>query len=260
MNKKDSFFTSSKFIIILFCTIIALCILDITNTPTRIGFDTIELNPWTNLAITSIFVIFSAVITIRSVLLSMKNQENQRKEDNEKAVLPMGKIEKPSEQSSRREDDATVSVVSKYTKKGKTETIPTYKYIRFAFRNVGVREMYDVSIQFEENEHFAASERQAIAPIIYANDTVIIAIGPITKRPVTGNYVVEVITAGNNKGIVPIDFYIYYSDCYKNKYKQLFQIDTIHDWMKIVDTGKLFMDFENPQLSGFRVLSAPEKI
>ena len=172
----------------------------------------------------------------------------------------MGKIEKPSELSTRREDDATVLVVSKYTKRGKTEIIPTYKYIRFAFKNVGVREMYDVSIQFEENEHFATSERQVIAPIVYANDTVVIAVGPITKRPVTDNVVVEVITAGNNKGIVLIDFYVYYSDCYKNKYRQLFQIDTIHDWMKIVDTGKLFMDFQNPQLSGFRVLSAPEKI
>ena len=259
MDKKDSFFTSMKFIVILFGAIILLCILDIANIPSKFGISSIELNPWTNLAITSIFVIFSAVITIRSVLLSIKNQENQRKEDNEKAVLPMGKIDKPDNIKIRREEESITSVISRYDKAGKTEKIESFKPILFEFKNVGKREMYDISIQYQENDYFHESDIQSLAPVVYAGDSIIVSTEITTKRPIIErNSTVADIGGSIVKSVSPIIMNIYYLDCYKNKYRQQFQIETTYRWMKILESKKTFRDFENPELVGFKILSAPE--
>lgn len=263
MKKNNNFFSSNKFLIIIFSCVGILCILDIFDIPSKLGFLTkpVELNSWVSLAITSLFVIFSAVITIRSVILSIQNQETQRKEDNEKAVLPMGKIEKPSEQNIRREEDGLISVCSIYNKKGKTEKIDSYKYIKLNFKNVGVREMYNTKIKIVENEHFSSSDYQELSPIIYSNDAALIAFNIATKRPVIeNNSTVEDIGGNIVKSIAPIIFDVYYTDCYGDSYKQRFQVEVTYRWFRIIETKKTYKDFENPELAGFKVVSAPEKV
>lgn len=237
-------------------------ILDAFDIPSKIGIINAppQLNPWVELTVTCLFTIFSAIITIRAVQLSIENQEAQRKEDNEKTVLPMGKIEKLSIKNTKQEDDAVVSVISRCTKKYKTEKIPSFKYLRFRFKNVGIREMYNVSIQFINDDNFYESEKQKLAPIVYSNDTITIAIKIITQKPTIDKHTtIEKIGSNIAHPILPITFYIYYYDCYNNKYKQQFQVETIFEWFKIVDTNTSYKDFENPQLAGYKVLSAPKK-
>lgn len=248
-------------IVIVVVIALALAIADVYDIPSRFGMPRImlELNPWVELIIGAFVSILAAFIaayaTIKSVSMSIKNQEEIRREDNRKDVLPMIKIDYSAKLK-------TASSKELYVKQkidgplNQYESHQDRRSINIPIRNVGLREMYNVRVLFEGSDDFCESEEeQNLAPILYKDDLVYMLIGIITYLPKNVN--VELMN--DYYPTTKMFFNILFSDCFGNAYKQRFSVDVSYGCLR-VSGGKhneLCKDFEDVYLAGFEILSAP---
>lgn len=261
MKKKNKIIAVVLFVLFL----MSIIVFDVLNIPSRIiGMkrEMLELNSWVNLVISSIVAVFAAFIaayaTIKSVSMTIKKQEDDRKEDNRKDVLPMIRIDCLSKQkmTSRKE----VCVKQKIDKPlKKLKSFQCNGYIKIPIKNVGLREMYDVHVLFEDSEDFVGSEEeQFLVPILYKDDLVYMLISIITFMPKSIDES-ETEFVDDYHNTVKLFFSILFTDCFGNKYKQKFSIDIAYDYLRIVsgrDKG-LYRDYENASWVDFETLSAP---
>lgn len=220
-----------------------------------------------NLIINNAVVILTAVIgvfaTIRSVQKTIRNQENQRQEDNKKNALPMIKIDTSVKFSSSNYNELNVKQKTKLTPK-EQKPFHINKLLEIPIRNVGLREMYNIRAVFCANDNFEKSSKpQDITPIIYKDDLSCMAINIITYMPKSiDESSVEPVSNSHVRPVTKISFTILFDDCFDNSYQQEFAVDLTYDYLKIID-GKdngLYKDFENSELIDYEVLSAPKII
>lgn len=221
-----------------------------------------------NLIINNAVVILAAAIgafaTIRSVQKTIRNQENQRQEDNKKNALPMIKIDTSVKLSSSNYNELNVKQKTKLTPK-EQKPFHINKLLEIPIRNVGLREMYNVRAVFCANDNFEKSSKpQDITPIIYKDDSSCMAINIITYMPKSiDKSPVEFVSDSHvSRLATKLSFIILFDDCFNNSYQQKFAVDLTYDYLKITDGrgSGLYKDFENSELIDYEVLSAPKII
>lgn len=251
-------------IIVIVFALVLVIIADVFDIPSHFGIsqEMLKLNPWVELVISAFVAIFAALIaayaTIRSVSMTIKKQEENRKDDNRKDALPMIQIDYLAKIKMANKKEVYIKQKIDGSLK-KFEPIQSNGYIRIPIRNVGLREMYDVRVLFEDSDNFSKSEEeQPLVPILYKDDLAYMFIETITYMPKDiDKSAIEFVD-----GIHPttkIFFSVLFNDCFGNAYKQKFSIDISYDYMRIANKKNKSMhkDFQNAGWADFETLSAP---
>lgn len=245
-------------------------LLDIVDTPSKLGIvNENNSKEWLRFSINYFGTIAASFISfigaIMAVSMTIEKQNEFRKEDNRKRVLPIAKIgfctkKQPLDGSNRQ-----VVVKQKSSGHYSQERANTHNNLQIQLSNVGEREMYDARIKILENEDFLPSKEQEIAPIVYSKEAsyfsmTIDAVMPKLNRDSQS----DIVSDQDNDNILKseITFLILYKDCYDNKYRQSFTIEVSYNVMRSKIAGKsyVFKDFENSEIQSCRVVSAPQKI
>lgn len=219
-EKKDEWDKVLKSIRIAFCasTLVFACIyiFDITDFPSKIGIVNQENSKsWLQYSIDFFGPVAAAFIGfiggMMSVFITIKKQDEFRKEENRKNVLPLIKVKDKVKRISSINllGDNVKGYCSGFTfpiidlaKDGETILI-----INLEFENVGQREMYDVWLGGIGSDFKKSNNYYEIAPILYQGDKY-------------KNYLSSAVYCPNGEKTIDISFKIYFRDCYDNWYFQ----------------------------------------
>ena len=209
-NKKTS---EDEYIDIIKCALVvvglilfAIYAFDMLDVPTRIGLVSAENSrEWLTNIISYVGIVAGAFIGFFSAMIPVKimlgKQEEDRKEDNAKKVLPLVKID--AWQSSLLGDSIFEKMEFDFDKRKDTSI-----WLHFAIQNVGLREMYDVWCDDFCGDIKRKKKRVDIAEIIYKDDW-------------SGkDYTLQVSRLIQSKKI-DLRFKVHFKDCYGNRYYQM---------------------------------------
>ena len=250
------------YVVIIVFTLVLVIIADVFDIPSHFGIsqEMLKLNPWVELVISAFVAIFAALIaayaTIRSVSMTIKKQEENRKDDNRKDALPMIQIDYLAKIKMANKKEVYIKQKIDGSLK-KFEPIQSNGYIRIPIRNVGLREMYDVRVLFEDSDNFSKSEEeQPLVPILYKDDLAYMFIETITYMP---KDIGKTELVNDVHPTTTIFFNVLFNDCFGNAYKQKFSIDISYDYLRIINKKSkgMYKDFQNAGWVGFETLSAP---
>lgn len=162
---------------------------------------------------------FAAVAGYIAVILSLKKQEDARKEDNAKEVLPLlsaepyyGGVSEPIVVTNDDYESASLN----------TATGGILK-----LQNVGMREMYDLRVISMESDRLeSAVTNVEITPILYKDSSAYVCIYPVMKGTLEGKSlrIREKTFSTYGRLGLSINIAFGYQDCYGNKYIQNFKL------------------------------------
>lgn len=162
---------------------------------------------------------FAAVAGYIAVILSLKKQEDARKEDNAKEVLPLLSAEPYYEAVS----EPVIVTNGDY----ESASLNTATGGILKLQNVGMREMYDLRvINMESDRLESAVTNVEITPILYKDGSIYVCIYPVMKGTLDGKSLRIREKTFNTYGKLglPINIAFGYQDCYGNKYIQNFKL------------------------------------
>lgn len=207
-HKKDKWdeyakIASCAFILaILFFTIIYL--IDVTDSASKMGLVNADNSKdWLNFSISyfgSIAASFIGFIgAIMAVSITIEKQNEFRKEDNRKDVLPLVRVKADATILSAKNK---IFPIIEYAGDGGTTL-----FISLSFKNVGQREMYDVWVGGVKYGSKESNYYCKILPILYVNEGY-------------SDHLSSAIYCHPNEKFVNVSFKIYFKDCYDNWYYQ----------------------------------------
>lgn len=153
--------------------LVLICAADFNDIPPHFNiFVSQKVNPWTEVFVSLLSSFLAATATILAVLLTLDSQEKQRQEDNKKQALPILKIEK-SKLAHGLLNNFTLDVKSKPLRISEEEGYygKFSKDISIQIENVGMREMYDLSLEVIDNTYFTSIKERKLTPILYKDDS-----------------------------------------------------------------------------------------
>ncbi len=217
-NKYSGIFVRILLLAFVFSVFVFLCIylLDMTNFPSKHGIVNDENSQtWLKLCVEYFGPVVGSFVgfagTVFAVLIPIMKQNENRKEDSRKNVLPLIKVKDKVDVvlparylpgDVKGPGDGCFSSIIDVLGDGKT-----ILQIKLFLKNVGQREMYDIWVGgikcgSEENDGYCN-----IMPILYKGEEYMNCLSS------------AVFKHGNNK-TVEITFRIYFKDCYDNWYYQ----------------------------------------
>ena len=178
--------------------------LDLTDSPSRLGIvNGNNSKEWLNFSITYFGTIAASFIgfigAIMAVSITIEKQNEFRKEDSRKNVLPLVKVKS---NTSSIKFTTTISPMIDLANDNKT-----IAFIALSFENVGQREMYDIWVGGVKHSSKINNGYCNIAPILYKNDRY-------------SDIITSAINCEEEVKTVNISFRIYFKDCYNNWYYQ----------------------------------------
>lgn len=247
-------------IIVIACFFpIIIFYVDYYNLPTRLGWtnnmnSSIWLECTVTYGLTMITTVAGALVTIKSVQLSIELQEDKRLEEKKKEVLPLLKVAKEESYDYTYKYLQFDFLFTDESKKRERKNIFNTANITIKINNIGMRELYDFHICnikstfFKENSLF-----HYMYPIIYKGDYVCINFNFYEM----GSYDNDIKDDKYNPIVSPITFDCYFKDCYGNWYNQTLEITLIHQIMKNISIKERAL---NISISDTKVISAPIEI
>ena len=167
-DKWDEYIKIAKWTFIIALLIFG-CIyfLDITDSPSRLGIVNSENSKeWLNFSVNYFDTIAASFIgfigAIMAVSITIEKQNEFRKEDSRKNVLPLIKVET---NTLLIKSTTTIPPIIDLAKNDKTTA-----FIALSFENVGQREMYDVWVGGVKHYSKGSKNYCSIAPILYKKD------------------------------------------------------------------------------------------
>lgn len=224
-------------IIILFPIIIFY--MDLFNFPSKMGLtNNVNYYEWLNIIFTYSVSILSALIgaymTIRSVKLSISEQEKVRKEDEKKKALPLLKISEGLYDYRHKYIQFNCFITNESNKRVRKDIEDTAN-ITIRLINVGMRELYDLYICNIQSDVFKEdSLNYIVCPIIYKDDDVCINFYFYEM----GNYDNDKTCDKYHTKISFMRFDCYFKDCYNNWYYQKFKIGLMYNLDKNIPENK----------------------
>lgn len=213
---------------------ITMFYLDFYNIPSKMGWiNKINSNEWLNVTFTYIVGILSAMIgaymTIRSVKLSIEEQERIRIEENKKKALPLLKVSIEEQYDYRYKYFQFDCLFTEESKKRKRKDIVDTAKVSIKLENVGMRELYDLYIgDIQSNVFKENSEYHKMHPIIYKDDFVCINLFFYEM----GCYDKDKSKVKYDTVINSMTFNCYFKDCYNNWYYQTLQLSLMYQIVK----------------------------
>lgn len=186
---------------------VCIYIFDITDMPSKFGLvNENNSKEWLAFSISFFGAVAASYIgfigAIMAVSMTAEKQNEFRKEDNRKKVLPLIKV---------KTNTATANI-----EKGIPPIIELPKeeqatlLIAISFKNVGQREMYDVWLGGIKYDTEKSDNYCKIVPILYKDD----------EYNEYNEYITSAIERRQKGEVLGISFKIYFRDCYENWYFQ----------------------------------------
>lgn len=209
--------------------------LDYFNIPSKYGWNkNMDSDIWLGniilYGVTILSASIGAFVTIRSVKLSIEEQEKVRISENKKKALPLLRVKGEEEYDYRYKYIQFSCLFTEESKSRKRKDIVDTAKVTIRLDNVGMRELYDLWIGdidgtyfFDENNSY-----HCMYPIIYKNDYVCINLLFYEM----GNYDNDNWNGKFDSLITPMTFNCYFKDCYDNWYYQTLQISLGHHLAK----------------------------
>lgn len=238
---------------------ITIFYLDFCNIPSKIGWiNNINSNEWLNIIFTYTVGILSALIgaymTIRSVKMSIDEQEKVRKEEEKKKALPLLKINAEKEYDYRYKYMQFSCFFTEESKERKRKDIPDTANVTIKLENVGMRELYDLYIGDIQSSVFKEdNEYHKMHPIIYKDDSICINLSFYEM----GNYDKDLSDEKYDTMINFMTFNCYFKDCYNNWYYQTLQVSLMYNLMKDIPIDERAL---NISVSNTEIISPPIEI
>lgn len=204
-DKWDEYIKIAKWTFIVALLIFGcIYLLDVTDSPSRLGIvNSDNSKEWLNFSINYFGTIAASFIgfigAIMAVSITIEKQNEFRKEDSRKNVLPLIKVET---NTSSIKSTTTIPPIIDLAKNNKTIT-----FIALSFENVGQREMYDIWVGGVKHYSKGSKNYCNIAPILY-------------KKDKYSDLIASAIDCEKEAKTVEISFRIYFRDCYDNWYYQ----------------------------------------
>jgi len=247
-------------IIVIACFFpIVIFYVDYYNVPTKLGWaKKMNVSIWLEIimtyGVTIIVAIIGALVTIKSVQLSIDLQEERQLEEKKKEVLPLLKLEKGKENDYTYKYLQFDFLFTDESKNRKRKDIPNTANVTIKIKNIGMRELYDFYICNIQSTFFKENnEIHSMYPIVYKDDSVCINL-----------YFYEMGSYDNDKRddkyntlISPITFDCYFKDCYENWYYQTLEISLFHQIKKNTSNNDRALEVS---ISDTKVISAPIEI
>lgn len=233
--------------------------LDFYNVPSKIGWiNNINSNEWLNIIFTYAVGILSALIgaymTIRSVKMSIDEQEKVRKEEEKKKALPLLKISAVEQYDYRYKYMQFSCFFTEESKERKRKNISDTANVTIKLENVGMRELYDLYIGDIQSSVFKEdNEYHKMHPIIYKDDYVCINLNFYEM----GNYDKDLSDEKYHTMINFMTFNCYFKDCYNNWYYQTLQVSLMYNLKKDVPIKERAL---NISVSNTEIISPPIEI
>lgn len=232
---------------------------DFFNIPSRMGWtSTMNSKIWLECIFTYTVTILSAIIgafiTIKSVKLSIEDQEKVRIEENKKKALPLLKIDKEEHYDYRYQYFQFNCIFTEESKERERKDLSDTARVTLKINNVGMRELYNLCIgDFESTFFKVENEYLYISPIVYKDDSININLFFYEM----GCYDNDLLRENLNEIISPIQFKCYFKDCYENWYYQTLNLSLIH---KIIENTPLEQRALEIYIMDTEVASAPKEI
>lgn len=204
-SDKWSIYTKIASVTFIAAVLLLVCIylLDASNTPSKIGIvDKGNSRDWLEYTVVYFGTIMASFIgfigAIMAVSLTLEKQNEFRKEDSRKSVLPLAKVSKAHPAYEEPYPFPSIIDVAK-----KDQTI---LLLPIAIENVGQREMYDIYIGGVCCGKERGNSYHSVLPILYKGD----------------QYSECFVSSIKNSGekAIDISLKIYFKDCYDNCYYQ----------------------------------------
>lgn len=251
---------------VLFCGVgiviffpITMFYLDFYNIPSKFGWiSKVDSSEWLNIIFTYVVGILSALIgaymTIRSVKMSIEEQEKVRKNEEKIKALPLLKIS-PEEQYDYRYKYMQFSCFfTEESKKRKRKDIADTANVTIKLQNVGMRELYDLYIGDIQSSVFKEdNEYHKIYPVIYKDDYVCINLSFYEM----GSYDKDTSDEKYHTMVNFMTFNCYFKDCYNNWYYQTLQVSLMYNLNKDVPINERAL---NISVSNTEIISPPIEI
>lgn len=235
LMKKNKYIYLILPIIIICSIIVGLYILDEMNIPSRYGFfSNSNSQLWLDILYTTLITLFSALLgayaTIKSVEMTIKDQDKSRKEDNRINVLPLLDIVYEDISPDYRHDYFQFDYVFTNNSKQKhRKNISDTAFITFAIKNVGQRELYDLHIANFNSHFFKEFDKEYVHEMnkmIYKDGILPLnfsfyELGSYDDEDNSDYDAYDTLISG-------ISFDCYFKDCFNNWYKQSLSINIFH--------------------------------
>lgn len=230
---------------------------------TRIGvmnFISQEPSAWTNAFLGYFASAFAATAGYFAVLITIYKQEESRREDKRKEVLPLIEVNKNSSST-----DAGMLHIITNGDAEKVNLNPSNGAL-FNLKNVGMREMYnvaitDISCDLLDNQ----IQEIQISPIIYKGSSITARLQPIIIGDFSEKQTIDPIKKNGQITLdprIPTHFTINvsYQDCYNNQYKQKIKIETLVRANLLESKDDKNITYDDTTIKNIEILSAPELI
>ena len=244
-------------IIIIACFFpVVIFYIDYYNLPSRVGWaKNMNASIWLEVIMTygvSIIVaIIGAVVTIKSVQLSINLQEKNRLEEKKKEVLPLLKVEEENNYHYSYKYLQFDFLFTEESKLRERKDIPNTANVTIKISNIGMRELYDFYICNIQSTFFKDnSQNHYMYPIIYKDDGVCINLNFYEM----GSYDNDKREDKYHTLISPITFDCYFQDCYKNWYYQTLEVRLFHQISKNIPINDKALEIS---ISDTSVISDP---
>jgi len=238
---------------------IVIFYIDYYNIPSQLGWSkSMDVSVWLEVIMTYVVTIIAAVIgavvTIKSVQLSINLQEQNRLEEKKKDVLPLLKVEREKEYDYRYKYLQFDCLFTEESKARERKNLANTAHATIRIKNIGMRELYDFYICNIESTYFKEkNEIHYMYPIIYKDDGVCINFYFYEL----GNYDNDLKEDKYHIINSPIKFDCYFKDCYGNWYYQTLETQIIHKIIENVPIDEKGIDIS---IHNTNVINAPVEI
>lgn len=176
----------------------------------------------------------AAIAGYVAVILSLRKQEDARKEDNAKEVLPLISVSAtiPNDLWNRPAIYLKHTIQSKNGDSTAEEEKPSLHPSQngVLLKNVGMREMYDVKLVGVESDFFTSSSSSIeLAPILYKDNTIAFDIMLEANGP-QSKYTAIINRTFKNRSYARVIVDVSYKDCYGNCYIQKIELKIFYNF------------------------------
>ncbi len=238
------------FLLLLFITVF-LFWLDIKSIPTIIGIDLNAINfDFWGIYVALIGSLIAGGLTVYGVILTIKAQRQEKKEETQRLVMPLIQIEVGEYDYKWKYIQFDFNLTTESKQRTRND-IPNTEAVTLQLKNVGTRELLELYIgNFSATFFDEGGKYYSLYPIVYSNDTVMLNLYLYEK----GSYENDENEERFDTLISPVSFSCYFKDCLGNWYKQDFSISLMHALTKDTPVTDKAL---NANIERFQIDSSP---